>query len=60
MRKNFYGVFGLVVVTGVLLTIRWVQEAAAGPHFSINIPLPPPPFLFPRPPEVIVVPRSND
>ena len=60
MRKNIYGVFGMVVVTGVLLTIGWVQEATAGPHVSINIPLPPPPpFLFPRPPEVIVVPRSE-
>jgi hypothetical protein len=60
MKKNIYGLFGLIAVTGVLLTFGWVQETTAGPHLSIRIPLPPPPpFLFPRPPEIIVVPRSE-
>ncbi|MFO7666012.1 MAG: hypothetical protein R6V76_05290 [Desulfobacterales bacterium] len=60
MRKIFYALFGLAAVTGILLTPGWVQEATAGPHVSINIPLPPPPpFLFPSPPRVIVVPRSE-
>lgn len=60
MRKIIYGLFVLITVTGFLLTSGWVQEAKAGSHISINIPLPPPPpFLFPSPPKVIIVPRSE-
>ncbi len=60
MKKYIYCLFVLIAVSGVLLTSGWVQEAKAGPHVSIRIPLPPPPpFLFARPPEIIVVPRSE-
>ncbi len=60
MKKSIYGLFILAAVTGVFLTFGWGQEATAGPHISINIPLPPPPpFLFPKPPKIIVVPRSE-
>ncbi|RPJ15601.1 MAG: hypothetical protein EHM30_08410 [Desulfobacteraceae bacterium] len=60
MRKLFYGLLGLVVITVGFFASGSIQEAKAGPHISINIPLPPPPpFLFPSPPEVIVVPRSQ-
>jgi hypothetical protein len=60
MRKCINGLIGLVFVTGFLLTFGEIKEASAGPQISINIPLPPPPpFLFPRPPEVIIVPRSE-
>ena len=60
MKKYIFSLFGLIGVAVVLLTSGSIQEAKAGPRISINIPLPPPPpFLFPSPPRVIVVPRSE-
>lgn len=62
MRKIVFVLFGLIISTGVLLPFGFVKEVSAGgPSIDIHIPLPhlpPPPRIFIKPPEIIVIPGS--
>ncbi len=59
MRKNVYGIAGVTLIMGALLTCGAANEAAAGVNLGINVNLGPPPIVAPAPPEVVMVPGSQ-
>ena len=58
MKKNMYGVLGLFILCGALLTLGSTKEASAEVNINIDIAIPPP-FQFAEPPDVYVVPSGS-
>ena len=56
MRKNFYGMLGLIVLLGVLFVFGGTKKASA--EVQVNINLGPPPIVVAEPPEVVLIPDS--
>jgi hypothetical protein len=59
MRKGFYGVMGISLLLGALLTCGTAQEASAGVDVGVGINLGPPPIVVAEPPVVVPIPRSQ-
>jgi hypothetical protein len=54
MRKNVYGVLGLVILLGALCVLGWTKVASAA--VQVNINLGPPPIRVAEPPEMVMIP----
>lgn len=57
MKKNIYGILGLLVLFGALLLYGWIKEAVA--QVEVNVNLGPPPITVAAPPAVVMVPNSR-
>lgn len=57
MRKNVFGVIGVVIILGALFVFGGMKEAGA--QVQVNINLGPPPVMVAEPPEMVPVPGSR-
>lgn len=59
MKKTIFILFALIITSCVLLSSGFVENVSAqGPSVDVHISLPPPPRIFIKPPEILVIPGS--
>ncbi|MBU1053142.1 MAG: hypothetical protein KKC46_04835 [Proteobacteria bacterium] len=59
MKKPIFILFAFIITACVLLSAGFVLNVSAqGPSVDVHISLPPPPRIFIKPPEILVIPGS--